>query len=106
MTAQQATEAIGLIVAMGLALAPLVFMAVAMLRGMIVSKRRRRVILPIAGTLIGWIMAGLVLAVVGVEPSTHAVAIMLLAGFFGFGSASGLNAQQRQSARSEADDRG
>lgn len=101
MTVQQATEAIGLIAGFGLALAPVIFMAVAMLRGMLPARRARRVVLPVAGTLIGWTMAALVLAITGAEVSTQTAALTLMAGFFGFGSAAGLNAQQRQSQGDE-----
>lgn len=95
------TKAVGIIVAFGLALSPLVFAAVALLRGMIASKRRRRVVLPIAGTLLGWLMAALVLAVLEVAFSLRTTALVLLAGFWGFATASGLNAQQQQSKRDE-----
>jgi hypothetical protein len=100
-TVQQATEAIGIVVGFGLALSPLVFAAVALLRGMIASKRQRRVVLPIAGTLIGWLMAALVLAVLEVAFSLKTTALVLLAGFWGFATAAGLNAQQRQSGRED-----
>ncbi len=91
----------GLVAGFGLVLSPVIFMAVAMLRGMLPARRARRVVLPVAGTLIGWTMAALVLAITGAEASTQTAALTLMAGFFGFGSAAGLNAQQRESGRED-----
>lgn len=93
------TSAVALVVGIGVGLSPFVFAAVTMLRGMLGAHRKRRVVLPLAGVLLGWTFASLVMVLLESGPSTKNGAIVLLAGFWAYVVAAGLNAQGKESRR-------
>lgn len=94
------TQAVGLVVAVGMVLSPFVFAAVSALRGMLGAHSPRRVILPIAGVVLGWLFAALVLVYLEYNLDRRSVGMTLLAGFWAYAVSAGLNAQGK-TARAE-----
>ena len=90
------TTAAAMIFGIGAGVAPLVFAAVSVIRGMLLgSDRRRRVIIPAVGIVLGWIFTGLILAIVAPEISIRNVAVVLLGGFWAYAVSAGLAGQAR-----------
>src|SRR5512139_3936197 len=96
MGGDEVTRAVGVVVAVGVAISPFVFAAVSALRGMI-GAGSRRVALPLAGIGSGWAFAALVLAYLGAGFDVPTLALVLLGGFWGFSVSAGLNAQGQTS---------
>ncbi len=98
---ESVTQAVALIVGVGVALSPFVFAAVSMLRGMLGRARLRRLVLPLAGILLGWIFSALVLVMLETAWTMQTWAIVALAGFWAFVVSAGLNAQAKESRRED-----
>jgi hypothetical protein len=94
--ADDVTKAVGVVVGIGVAVSPFVFAAVSALRGMI-DASWRRVALPVAGVLLGWIFAALVLIYLGAKADLPSLALVALAGFWAYAVSAGLNAQGKTS---------
>lgn len=93
--ADQATAAVAIVVGVGLALASFVFAAVTITRGMLGRSRRRRVVLPLLGIVYGWLFVALVLVYLEVAWKPSTLALVALAGFWGYVAASGLHSANK-----------
>ncbi len=96
----QVMAALAMIFGIGSGAAALVFPAVTIARGMLGEHKRRRVILPTVGILVGWIMMTLVLTIMESEPSARHAAIVALGGFWAYVVAANLHAHGKD-ARSK-----
>jgi predicted RND superfamily exporter protein len=90
----------------GVILAQFVSYGVNVLKRMLPRARTRRVALPLAGLLLGWLVTALFAALIGLEPSMTTLAIVLLIGFASAMAADLNNAKAGEARRPEEDGKG
>ena len=93
---QEIMQAVGQVVAIGTGLAPLVYAAVTQLRGALGNHKRRRVIMPVSGLVLGWLFAGLTLALIEADPTLKNAAIGLLSGYWAYEASALLHAHGKE----------
>lgn len=96
---EQITQQIAVVSGIGLAVSPLVYAAVTVVRGMIGAHKLRRIVLPLFGITVGWAFVALALAAIGSAVSWPTVALTVLAGFEAFAISAGLSAQGKDARR-------
>jgi hypothetical protein len=96
---EQVTQQVAVVSGIGLAVSPLVYAAVTVMRGMVGAHKRRRIILPLGGICAGWAFVGLVLTAVGADVSGASASLALLGGFEAFAISAGLSAQGKDARR-------